>query len=263
MMAHDGDALVIAGERLSARLIMGSGGFAHLDRFAEALAASGASMVTVALRRVEHAPGGLYDVIRRAGVRVLPNTAGCFTARDAVATAHLAREALGTNWIKLEVIGDERTLLPDALELLVAAEILVGDGFTVLPYTTDDPVLARRLEAVGCAAVMPLGSPIGSGLGIRNAHAIALLGEAVSVPVVLDAGIGTASDAALAMELGCDAVLAATAIAKAQEPALMAESLRLAVVAGRLAYRAGRTARLHHARASTGELGLPDLGASA
>ncbi len=263
MMADDGDALVIAGERLGARLIMGSGSFTHLDRFAEALAASGASMVTVALRRVEHAPGGLYDVIRRAGVRVLPNTAGCFTARDAVSTAHLAREALGTNWIKLEVIGDERTLLPDAVELLAAAETLVGDGFTVLPYTTDDPVLARRLEDAGCAAVMPLGSPIGSGLGIRNPHAIALLREAVSVPVVLDAGIGTASDAALAMELGCDAVLAATAIAKAQEPARMAEALRLAVAAGRLAYRAGRTARLHHARASTSALGLPDLGASA
>ena len=262
MIDDDGDALVIAGERLGSRLIMGSGGFTHLDRFVEALATSGASMVTVALRRVEDVPGGLYDVIRRAGVRVLPNTAGCFTARDAVTTAHLAREALGTNWIKLEVIGDERTLLPDAVELLAAAEALVGDGFTVLPYTTDDPVLARRLEDVGCAAVMPLGSPIGSGLGIRNAHAIAQVREAVSVPVVLDAGIGTASDAALAMELGCDAVLAATAIAKAQEPARMAEALRLAVVAGRIAYRAGRTARRHHAQASTSEVGVPDLRAS-
>ena len=257
------DALVIAGERFDSRLIMGSGGFTHLDRFAEALAVSGAAMVTVAIRRVEHAPGGLYELIRDAGVRVLPNTAGCYTARDAVAAARLAREALGTDWVKLEVIGDERTLLPDAVELLAAAETLVGEGFTVLPYTTDDPVLARRLEDAGCAAVMPLGSPIGSGLGIRNAHAIALVREAVSVPVVLDAGIGTASDAALAMELGCDAVLAATAIAKAQEPARMAEALRLAVAAGRLAYRAGRAPRLHHAQASTSEDGRPDLRASA
>jgi len=186
-----------------------------------------------------------------------------FTARDAVSTAHLAREALGTNWIKLEVIGDERTLLPDAVELLAAAEILVGEGFIVLPYTTDDPVLARRLEDVGCAAVMPLGSPIGSGLGIRNPHAIALVREAVTVPVVLDAGIGTASDAALAMELGCDAVLAATAIARARHPARMARALRLGVEAGRLAHRAGRPAMLHHARASTSGLGLPGASAPA
>jgi thiazole synthase len=253
------DDLVIAGQRIGSRLIMGSGGFPHLDRFAEALTAGGAAMVTVSVRRVEHAPGGLYDVIERAGVRVLPNTAGCHTARDAVATARLAREALGTHWVKLEVIGDERTLLPDAVELLAAAETLVGEGFVVLPYTTDDPVLARRLEDAGCAAVMPLGSPIGSGLGIRNPHAIALVREAVSVPVVLDAGIGTASDAALAMELGCDAVLAATAIGRAREPARMAEALRLGVAAGRLAHLAGRAARRHHAEASSGVLGVPEL----
>ncbi len=259
----DDDALVIDGARMASRLILGSGGFANLGDLAGAIAASGACMVTVALRRVEHAPGGLYDLIRDAGVRVLPNTAGCFTAREAVRTAHLAREALETDWIKLEVIGDDRTLLPDAVELLAAAETLVSDGFTVLPYTTDDPVLARRLEGVGCAAVMPLGSPIGSGLGIRNAHAVALLREAVSVPVVLDAGIGTASDAALAMELGCDAVLAATAVAGAREPARMAEALKLAVAAGRLAFRAGRIARLHHARASTSDAGAPDLGPAA
>ncbi len=258
----DDDDLVIGGERFASRLILGSGGFTHLGDFAEALAASGASMVTVALRRVEHAPGSLYDLIRDAGVKILPNTAGCFTAREAVRTAHLAREALETNWIKLEVIGDDRTLLPDAVELLAAAETLVADGFTVLPYTNDDPVLARRLEGVGCAAVMPLGSPIGSGLGIRNAHAIALVREAVSVPVVLDAGIGTASDAALAMELGCDAVLAATAIGKAREPARMAEALKLGVAAGRLAHRAGRTARLIHGQASTSQLGAADLGTS-
>jgi thiazole synthase len=256
------DDLVIAGEPLGSRLILGSGGFAHLDHLAAAIEASGTAMVTVAMRRVEHAPGGVFDVIRAAGVRVLPNTAGCFTARDAVTTARLAREALATHWVKLEVIGDERTLLPDAVELLAAAETLVADGFTVLPYTTDDPVLARRLEDVGCAAVMPLGSPIGSGLGIRNPHAIALVREAVSVPVVLDAGIGTASDAALAMELGCDAVLAATAIARAQDPPRMARALRLGVAAGRLAHAAGRTAMLHHAQASTSALGLPGLGAA-
>lgn len=262
-MSDGTNDLVIGGERLGSRLIMGSGGFTHLDRFAEAIAASNTAMVTVSLRRVEHASGGLYDVIRDAGVRVLPNTAGCFTAHDAVATARLARAALDTAWIKLEVIGDARTLLPDAVELLAAAETLVGDGFTVLPYTSDDPVLARRLEDVGCAAVMPLGSPIGSGLGIRNPHAIALVREAVSVPVVLDAGIGTASDAALAMELGCDAVLAATAIARAQDPARMARALRLAVEAGRLAHGAGRTALLHHAQASTSALGMPGLGGPA
>jgi thiazole synthase len=257
------DDLVIAGERLGSRLILGSGGFARLDHLGAAIAASGTSMVTVAVRRVEHAPGGVFDVIRDAGVRVLPNTAGCFTARDAVATARLAREALATDWVKLEVIGDERTLLPDAVELLTAAQTLVADGFTVLPYTTDDPVLARRLEDAGCAAVMPLGSPIGSGLGIRNPHAIALVREAVDVPVVLDAGIGTASDAALAMELGCDAVLAATAIARAQDPARMARALRLGVAAGRQARGAGRAAVLHHAQASTSALGLPGWGESA
>jgi len=254
--------LVIAGEELGSRLLLGSGGFDHLDRFEAALAASGAEIVTVALRRVENAPGGLYEVIERAGARVLPNTAGCFTARDAIATAHLAREAFATDWVKLEVIGDRRTLLPDAVELLRAAEELVGEGFVVLPYTTDDPVLARRLEDVGCAAVMPLGSPIGSGQGIRNPGAIALLRDAVSVPVVLDAGIGTASDAALAMELGCDAVLAATAVARAREPERMARALRLAVEAGLAARLAGRTERVEHARASTGELGLPDLAPS-
>ncbi len=255
------DDLVIAGERLGSRLILGSGGFAHLDHLAAAIAASGTAMVTVAMRRVEHAPGGVFDVIREAGVRVLPNTAGCFTARDAVTTARLAREALATDWVKLEVIGDERTLLPDAVELLAAAETLVAEGFAVLPYTTDDPVLARRLEDAGCAAVMPLGAPIGSGLGIRNPHAIAMVREAVDVPVVLDAGIGTASDAALAMELGCDAVLAATAIARAQDPPRMARALRLAVASGRLAAAAGRPAALHHARASTGTLGMPGIGA--
>jgi len=253
------ELLVVAGRTLRSRLLLGSGGYGTLERFEAALAASGAELVTVALRRVERAPGGLYAAIDRAGCRVLPNTAGCFTARDAVATARLAREALETDWLKLEVIGDPRTLLPDAVELLRAAETLVGEGFVVLPYTTDDAVLARRLEAVGCAAVMPLGAPIGSGLGIRNPHAIALLRESVSVPVVLDAGIGTASDAALAMELGCDAVLVATAVARAREPDRMARALRLAVEAGRTAREAGRPPRLEHAQASTSDVGLPDL----
>jgi thiazole synthase len=253
------DPLRIGGVELGSRLLLGSGGFDHLDRLAAALEASGAEVVTVAVRRVEAAGAGLYETILAAGARVLPNTAGCHTARDAVATARLAREALETDWVKLEVIGDRRTLLPDAVELLAAAETLVAEGFTVLPYTTDDPVLARRLESAGCAAVMPLGSPIGSGLGIRNPHAIALLRDAVAVPVVLDAGIGTASDAALAMELGCDAVLAATAVSRARDPARMARALSMAVEAGRDAHLAGRIPRTSHARPSTADAGLPDL----
>src|SRR5438094_8463904 len=177
-------------------------------------------MCTVALRRLDPgARGSILDVLEAAGVDVLPNTAGCFTARDAVITAHLAREAFETDWIKLEVIGDDRTLLPDAVELVSAAETLVADGFTVLPYTNDDPVLARRLEDVGCAAVMPLGSPIGSGMGILNPYNLRLIREQAGVPVILDAGVGTASDAALAMEAGCDAVLLASAISRAADPA--------------------------------------------
>ena len=260
----DEDApLVIGGVTLRSRLMIGTGGFARLDRFEEALVASGAEVVTVALRRVGHTEGGLYDLIERHGVRVLPNTAGCLTAREAIETARLAREAFSTSWVKLEVIGDRTSLLPDAVELLKAAAELVRDGFVVLAYTTDDPVLARRLEDVGCAAVMPLGSPIGSGLGIRNPHAIAMCRDAVSVPLVLDAGIGTASDAALAMELGCDAVLAASAISRARSPAAMARALSLAVTAGRIAASAGRIPRLHHAVASTEQAGLASLGGSA
>jgi thiazole synthase len=190
---------------------------------------------------------------------VLPNTAGCFTARDAVLTAQLAREALRTDWVKLEVIGDERTLLPDAPELLAAAEQLVDDGFVVLPYTNDDPVLARRLEDAGCAAVMPLGSPIGSGMGIANPANITLIVEQAGVPVILDAGVGTASDAALAMELGCDGVLCASAISRAADPVAMAHAIRHAVHAGVLARGAGRIARRTHARASTPLEGMPEL----
>jgi thiazole synthase len=246
------DPLVIAGEAFGSRLITGTGGAPSLAVLRDALTASGTELTTVAMRRVDpSAHGSVLDVLRDCGVRVLPNTAGCFTAGEAVLTAKLAREALGTSWVKLEVIADERTLLPDPIELLDAAEQLVADGFTVLPYTNDDPVLARRLEQVGCAAVMPLGSPIGSGLGVRNPHNIELIVEAAGVPVILDAGIGTASDAALAMELGCDAVLLATAVTRAQEPALMARAMRHAVEAGRLARLAGRIPRRRYAQASS------------
>jgi len=254
------DELVIAGRTLRSRLLLGTGGFASHELMSEAIAASGSELVTVALRRVEPAArGSLVEVLERAGVGLLPNTAGCHTARDAVMTAQLAREAFETDWIKLEVIGDEDTLLPDAPELLRAAEELVDEGFVVLPYTTDDPVLARRLVEVGCAAVMPLGSPIGSGMGIRNPYNISLIREAVEVPVVLDAGIGTASDAALAMELGCDAVMAASAIARAQDPVAMALAMRHAVEAGRLARGAGRIPRRRYATASSSDVGLAEL----
>jgi thiazole synthase len=255
------DPLLLGGRTLRSRLLLGSGGFASPELLSDAIAASGCELVTVALRRVEAGGdaqyrGSLLDVLEAAGVQLLPNTAGCHTARDAVLTAHLAREAFATDWIKLEVIGDEDTLLPDAPELLRAAEELVGEGFVVLPYTTDDPVLARRLVDVGCAAVMPLGSPIGSGMGIRNPYNIALIREAVTVPVVLDAGVGTASDAALAMELGCDAVMAASAIARAEDPVRMARAMRAAVEAGRLARGAGRIPRRRYATASTPGEGL-------
>lgn len=254
------DVLVIAGAEIESRLIMGTGGATNLALLDQALVASGTALTTVAMRRVDPGtPGSLLDVLRRHGIRPLPTTAGCYTAREAVLTARLAREALDTDWVKLEVIADEHTLLPDPVELLDAAERLVADGFTVLPYTTDDPVLARRLEQAGCAAVMPLGSPIGTGLGICNPHNIAMIVDQAAVPVILDAGIGTASDAALAMELGCDAVLLASAVTRAQSPPLMAEAMRKAVDAGRLAYRAGRIPRRHHAVASTSHDGMADL----
>jgi thiazole synthase len=255
------DPLTIAGRTMRSRLLLGTGGFPSLELLSEAIAAAGSELVTVALRRIDPgARGSLVDVLADAGVELLPNTAGCYTARDAVLTAKLAREAFETNWVKLEVIGDEDTLLPDAPELLRAAEQLVDEGFVVLPYTSDDPVLARRLQDAGCAAVMPLGSPIGSGMGIRNPYNIALIREAVELPIVLDAGVGTASDAALAMELGCDAVMAASAIARAQDPVRMARAMRAAVQAGRLARGAGRIPRRLYATASTPDEGLPDFG---
>ena len=260
----EADTLTIAGRTLGSRLLVGTGGFPSLELLSAAIAASGSELVTVALRRID--PGGklagrgsLIDVISETGVEVLPNTAGCHTARDAVLTARLAREAFATDWVKLEVIGDEETLLPDAPELLRAAEELLDEGFVVLPYTTDDPVLARRLVDIGCAAVMPLGSPIGSGMGIRNPYNIALIREAVDVPVVLDAGIGTASDAALAMELGCDAVMAASSISRARDPVRMARAMCAAVEAGHLARGAGRIARRLYANPSTPSTGLADF----
>jgi thiazole synthase len=256
----EGGALTIAGRALRSRLLLGTGGFVSLDQLAVAIEASGAELVTVALRRIDpNARGSLVDVLERAGVELLPNTAGCYTARDAVTTARLAREAFETDWVKLEVIGDERTLLPDGPELLLAAEELIEDGFVVLPYTNDDPILARRLEDVGCAAVMPLGSPIGSGMGIRNPYNINLICERAGVPVILDAGIGTASDAALAIELGCDGVLCASAIARAQDPVAMARAIAAAVHAGALARAAGRIPRRLYATASTPDEGLPEL----
>jgi thiazole synthase len=254
------DGFELGGRSWGSRLIAGTGGFRSLEQTEQALIASGAEIVTVALRRVDpDAEGSVLDVIRRLGLFALPNTAGCYTARDAVRTAKLAREAFETDWIKLEVIGDDRTLFPDAVQLVEAAETLVDDGFTVLPYTTDDPILARRLEEAGCVAVMPLGSPIGSGMGIRNPYNIEIIADRSGVPVVLDAGIGTASDAALAMELGCDAVMVASAIARAEDPTGMATAMRAAVEAGWAARQAGRIPRRLHAEASTPLEGRPEL----
>jgi thiazole synthase len=250
----------IADRELTSRLIMGTGGFRSLRDAEQAIAASGAEIVTVALRRVDpEATGSVLDVVQKLDLFMLPNTAGCYTARDAVRTAQLAREAFDTDWIKLEVIGDDRTLFPDAVELLEAAETLIDDGFTVLPYTNDDPILARRLEEVGCAAVMPLGSPIGSGSGIRNPYNVSIIVDQASVPVILDAGIGTASEAAQAMELGCDGVLLASSVARAEDPLTMAVAMRRAVEAGYAARQAGRIPRKLHAEASTPEQGMAEL----
>jgi thiazole synthase len=250
----------LGGRSWGSRLIVGTGGFRSLDDLERAVEVSGAEIVTVALRRVDPlAKGSVLDVIDGLGAFALPNTAGCYTARDAVRTARLAREAFETEWIKLEVIGDDRTLFPDAVELIDAAQTLVAEGFTVLPYTNDDPILARRLAEVGCAAVMPLGSPIGSGMGIRNPYNVQIIVELASVPVVLDAGIGTASDAALAMELGCDGVLLSSSVARAEDPVRMAGAMRAAVEAGYAARRAGRIPRKLHAQASTPDEGLAKL----
>ncbi|MBL0888290.1 thiazole synthase [Myceligenerans indicum] len=262
--ANGDTPLTIAGTPLGSRLVMGTGGAASLLALADALTASGTELTTVAMRRVARpeprtgqdarAEGGdtsVWAMLERLGIRALPNTAGCFTVREAVLTAQLAREACGTDWVKLEVIADDTTLLPDPAGTVEAARILVRDGFTVLPYTNDDPVTARHLADAGCAAVMPLGSPIGSGLGIANPRNIEAIAAASPVPVILDAGIGTASDAALAMELGCAGVLLATAVTRAADPVRMARAMRLAVEAGYDAARAGRMPRREGALASS------------
>ncbi len=247
-----GEPLKIANRTFTSRLIMGTGGASNLEVLERALVASGTELTTVALRRIDAAGGsGVLELLRRLDIAVLPNTAGCRGAAEAVLTARMAREALETNWIKLEVVADERTLLPDVSELVDAAEQLVDDGFVVLPYTTDDPIVARRLEAVGCAAVMPLGSPIGTGRGIANPHNLEMIVADAGVPVVLDAGIGTASDAALAMELGCSAVLLASAVTRAGDPELMAGAMAAAVESGLSARLAGRIPRRFWAQASS------------
>ncbi|HXW35348.1 MAG TPA: thiazole synthase [Acidimicrobiales bacterium] len=252
--------LIMAGIELPSRLMLGTGGVQSLDVLRSIVDASGTNVATVAVRRVDPvARGSILEVLQSRSIRILPNTAGCFTAAEAVLTAKLAREAFETDWVKLEVIGDEDTLLPDPVELLDAAEQLSDEGFVVLPYTTDDPVLARRLEQAGCAAVMPLGSPIGSGLGIRNPHNVELIAERASVPVILDAGIGTASDAAFAMELGCDGVLVASAITRARDPVLMARAIRGAVESGARARSAGRIPKRWMANASSPHEGRAEL----
>jgi thiazole synthase len=246
--------LAIAGLELESRVLLGTARYPSTQVLLDSLEASGTQLVTVALRRVDPVTGGgenLYRLLRDRGYELLPNTAGCFTARDAVLTAELAREALGTPRIKLEVIADEETLLPDVEELLVAADQLVARGFQVFPYTNDDPVMARKLEEIGCVAVMPAGAPIGSGLGIRNPHNIQLIVDRAHVPVIVDAGVGTASDVAVAFELGCDGVLMNTAVAQAREPVRMARAMRAAAVAGREAYLAGRMPRRFYGEASS------------
>ncbi len=251
--------LVIAGKSFHSHLLVGTGKYPSNDVMVRAHEASGAEIITVAVRRVnvnDHSKESLLDYIDTAKYSLLPNTAGCYTAEDAIRTARLGREAGLSNWIKLEVIGDERTLFPDNEALIAATRELVKEGFVVLPYTNDDPVTCRKLEEAGAAAVMPLGAPIGSGLGIQNPNNIEIIREAATVPVIVDAGVGTASDAAFAMELGVDGVLMNTGIAQASEPIAMAEAMKLAVQSGRLAYQAGRIPRKRYASASSPVLGV-------
>ncbi len=249
--------LTIAGKTFLSRLILGTARYPDLKTMLEALEASGTQMVTVALRRI-NLSGDSESLVRllKDKFQILPNTAGCYTAKEAVLTAKLSREALGTNWIKLEVIGDEETLFPDVPELLKAAEELLANGFVVLPYSNDDPVTCRKLADMGCAAVMPLGAPIGSGMGIRNPYNLQIIREIVKIPVIVDAGVGTASDVAVAMELGCDGILLNSAVAEAEHPVMMAKAMKLACEAGRLAYEAGRIPRKLYAQASSPMEGL-------
>jgi thiazole synthase len=263
-MATQGDPLVIGGKVFGSRLILGSSRYPNPEVMLEALEASGTEMVTVAVRRLNLADSkqeSILNLIDRSRFFVLPNTAGCYTAKEAVLTAQLAREALDTSWVKLEVIGDEDTLFPDVPELLKAAERLIADGFTVLPYCNDDPITCKKLMEMGCPAVMPLGAPIGSGMGIRNPYNLRIIRELIDVPVIVDAGVGTASDVAVAMELGVDGVLLNTAVAEAQHPVQMARAMRLAAEAGRLAFRAGRIPKKLFASASTPVEGMIDTDA--
>lgn len=251
------DALTIADKTFTSRLLIGSARYPNNQVMVDSIAASGAQIVTVAIRRIDLAGGGetVLDLLE-GKYHILPNTAGCFTAKDAVLTAKLSREALETNWIKLEVIGDRDILYPDVEQTVQAAEELVRDGFTVMPYCTDDPIVCRRLVDAGCVAVMPLGSPIGSGMGVLNPYNIEIIRAQTAIPVLVDAGIGTASDAALAMELGCDGVLLASAVSRAHDPVRMATAMRHAIEGGRHAHLAGRIPRKRHAEASSPETGV-------
>lgn len=253
------EPLTIGGRTFTSRLILGTGKYTDAETMLAAFDASGTEIVTVALRRVpldDIGKGSLIDQIDQEKYLLLPNTAGCYTAEEAVRTARLARELGGWTWVKLEVIGDQRTLFPDNVELLRATETLAADGFTVLPYTNDDPVICKKLEQAGAAAVMPLGAPIGSGMGIRNPANIRIIVEQAQVPVIVDAGVGTASDAAIAMELGADGVLMNTGVAQAEDPVRMARAMRLAIEAGWLAAHAGRIPKKLHASASSPAEGL-------
>ena len=252
-MTQSTDKLIIGGREFSSRLMVGTGKYASFEQTARALEVSGAQIITVAVRRVnlDRSKESLLDYIDLKKYTLLPNTAGCYTADDAVRTCRLAREAGMSDFVKLEVLGDEKTLFPDNEELLKAAKILVAEGFTVLPYCSDDVIVCKKLEDIGCAAVMPLGAPIGSGLGIRNPYNIRIILENVSVPVIVDAGVGSASDAAIAMELGCAGVLMNTAIAEAKNPILMATAMRKGIEAGRAAFLAGRMPRKRFASASS------------
>lgn len=248
------EELKIADYNFISRLLIGTAGYPNFHIMTEAIEASGAEIATVSMRRVkltDTTADNLFSLLHERNMTILPNTAGCFTAKDAVLTAQLAREALDTSLIKLEVIGDEQTLFPDVEQLLIAAETLLEDGFIVLPYCNDDPITCKKLEDLGCAAVMPLGAPIGSGMGIRNPYNLQIIRDSVKVPLIVDAGVGTASDAAIAMELGCDGVLLNTAVAKAHRPVMMAEAMKKAVEAGRTAYLAGRIPRKLYATASS------------
>lgn len=255
-------SLQIADREFDSRLIVGSGRFPDPETMQEALRASGTEMVTVALRRANlntDEGENILTYLREDGYFLLPNTAGCYTAEEAITTAKLGREALGTNWVKLEVIGDDETLFPDVPELLKAAEKLILEDFVVLPYANDDPITCRKLADMGCAAVMPLGAPIGSGMGIRNPYNLRIIKELVDVPVIVDAGVGTASDAAIAMELGMDAVLMNSAISQAKHPVMMAEAMKKSVEAGRLALESGRMPKRLYAKASSPEEGLIEV----